>query len=224
MKKKSSIIVLLIAATLIFAACGSLDVIGTQSVKSLQAVIEKAPELIKADDPRGGWVLTAPDESATFFWTRDFTTSTPYDASLTFDVQPFIDAGLDPDRLPSGMIIGDTIVLGTQISDKSVTYDGEATPAASYEKIVELNRELIGYHESLDHYGIDLANGNMFEWAKDLSSNDKDIVFVIDPKVFVEAGVDPTKVDGWLFAKVETMDKDGKMLEVEKFLKPFDLN
>jgi hypothetical protein len=224
MKKKPFIIVLLIVATLVFAACGSLDVIGTQSVKSLQAVIEKAPKLIESDEARGGWTLTAPDQSATFFWTRDFTTSTPHDASLTFDIQPFINAGLDPDRLPSGMIVGNTIVLGTQISDKSVTYEGEATPVASYEKIVELDRERIGYHESLDHYGIDLGSGNMFEWAKDLNSNDKDIVFVVDPKVFVEAGVDPTKVDGWVFAKVETMDKDGKMLEVEKFLKPFDLN
>lgn len=47
-------------------------------------------------------------------------------------------------------------------------------------KIVEKSRDSIGYHAALDHYGIDLENGNMFEWAKDISTNDKDIVFVLN--------------------------------------------
>ena len=89
--------------------------------------------------------------------------------------------------------------------------------------MVRLEREKIGYHEKLDHYGIDLGNGNKFEWAKDLNKNDKDIVFVLDPQIFIDAGVDPAKVAGWAFAKVEIKDTTGKTVSVEKFLKPFDL-
>jgi len=70
---------------------------------------------------------------------------------------------------------------------------------------------------------VDLANGNMFEWAKDMSKNDKDIVFVLNPQVFIDAGVDPAKVEGWVFAKVEKEDENGKKIQVDKFLKPFDL-
>jgi len=63
----------------------------------------------------------------------------------------------------------------------------------------------------------------MFEWAKDLSTNDKDIVFVLNPEPFLAAGVDPNDVEGWVFAKVP-VDVDGKPAEVDKLLKPFDLN
>lgn len=86
-----------------------------------------------------------------------------------------------------------------------------------------MKREQIKYHADLDHYGVDVGNGNMFEWAKDMETNDKDIVYVLSPQVFIDAGVDPENVDGWLFAKVNVMDKDGKSVEVDKFLKPFDL-
>jgi F420-0:gamma-glutamyl ligase len=64
----------------------------------------------------------------------------------------------------------------------------------------------------------------MFEWAKDMTTNDKDIVFVLNPEVFINAGVDASNVEGWVFAKVETMDESGKKIEVDKFLKPFDLD
>ena len=68
-----------------------------------------------------------------------------------------------------------------------------------------------------------ICNGNKFEWAKDLSANDKDIVFVLDPQVFTDAGVDVANVNGWIFAKVEVMDESGNKVEVEKLLKPFNL-
>lgn len=35
---------------------------------------------------------------------------------------------------------------------------------------------------------------------------------------------DPNAVDGWVFAKVETMDENGKKVQLDKFLKPFDLD
>ena len=86
-----------------------------------------------------------------------------------------------------------------------------------------MNRDHIKYHTALDHYGVDIGDGNMFEWAKDLSTNDKDIVFVLNPQIFIDAGVDPDKVEGWVFAKVSAEDEDKKPIEVDKFLKPFSI-
>jgi poly-D-alanine transfer protein DltD len=63
----------------------------------------------------------------------------------------------------------------------------------------------------------------MFEMAKDMSKNDKDIVFVLNPQAFIDAGVDPAKVEGWIFAKIKVEDAKGKMVEVDKLLKPFNL-
>ncbi len=47
-----------------------------------------------------------------------------------------------------------------------------------------------------------LGNGNMFEWAKDMQKNDKDIVFVLNPQPFIDAGVDPAKVHPCLFVNL----------------------
>jgi hypothetical protein len=63
----------------------------------------------------------------------------------------------------------------------------------------------------------------MFEWAKDMGTNDKDMVFVLNPEPFIAAGVDPGKIAGWAFAKVTVDDENGKPIEVDKILKPFDL-
>ena len=62
----------------------------------------------------------------------------------------------------------------------------------------------------------------MFEWAKDMSINDKDMVFVVNPEPFIKAGVDPQNLSGWIFTKIP-VEKDGKTVEVDKFLKIFDL-
>ena len=222
MKKKSILIPVLLVATVIFAGCTSqLDVVADKSISSFESVINELP--IEADSEDSSWILTAPDNSAKFFWSMDFSSTTDYDVKLELNSQPFINAGLDISKLPEGAINGDKIILGTDLSDEKLTYNGEATPLDSYKKIVEKSRDSIGYHAALDHYGIDLENGNMFEWAKDISANDKDIVFVLNPQMFIDAGVNPQEVEGWVFAKVETMDKDGKKIEVDKFLKPFDL-
>lgn len=115
------------------------------------------------------------------------------------------------------------LMVRSELGADKFTYSGEAKPLDFFKKIVETHRDSIGYHEKLDHYGVALGNGNMFEWAKDINTNDKDIVFVLNPQPFIEAGVDPSKVEGWAFAKVEVKDEQGKAVEVDKFLKPFDL-
>lgn len=224
MKKNLIIVTLILAVSLLFTACRKLDVIGNGSITSFKEVLNAIPNNISADATNGGWALTAPDGSARFIWSKDFSQRPIYDVMLEFDAQPFIAAGLDPNRLPDGMAYDDKIMVGTKLENERSAIVGEATPLTAFEQIVKLNRERIKYHADLDHYGVDLGDGNMFEWAKDMRTNDKDIVFVLDPQVFLEAGVNPSQVAGWIFAKVKTMDSKGKPIEIDKFLKPFDLD
>jgi hypothetical protein len=56
-----------------------------------------------------------------------------------------------------------------------------------------------------------------------MGTNDKDIVFVLNPEPFIAAGVDPDKINGWAFTKVTVDDANGKPVQVDKILKPFDL-
>ncbi|ROR30472.1 hypothetical protein EDD66_102123 [Mobilisporobacter senegalensis] len=223
MKKKLILSTLVVASIISLTACKQTDVVGKESINSFQKVLNAVPDSITADNDNNGWSLRAPDESARFIWSKDFSSSSMYDAMIEFDAKPFIDAGLDVTKLPEGMINEDKILIGADLGDESLTYDGEATPLESYKKIVDLKRDSVTYHKALDHYGISLSNGNVFEWAKDMDKNDKDIVFALNPEIFINAGVDPEKVDGWVFAKVEVMDMNGKDIEVDKFLKPFNL-
>lgn len=203
-------------------ACNKLDVIGDQSIKSFDAVLNEVGDNVNEDTSFGGWSLEAPDGAVRFVWSQDFSKTTTYDAYLELDAQPFIDAGLDTSKLSDGILVGDKLILGTDFGSDALSYNGEITPLASYKKIVELYRNNITYHMALDHFGVDLKNGNMLEWAKDITTNDKDIVFVLNPEVFINAGVDPNNVEGWVFAKVPTMDEKGNDIEVDKLLKPFD--
>lgn len=142
---------------------------------------------------------------------------------LEFEAKPFIDAGLDPDKLPESIVYyEDKLMVGTKLGNDELKYKGEATPLAAYEQIVAKYRDSIGYHTALDHFGVKLGDGNMFEWAKTLSTNDKDIVFVLNPEPFIAAGADPDAVEGWVFAKVP-VEEEGKTIEVDKLLKPFNL-
>jgi hypothetical protein len=172
-----------------------------------------------------GWWLSAPDSSVRFFWSQSFAKTPMHDVMFVFDAAPFIAAGLDVSKLPKTVIFYDDnmLMVGKKFGNEELIYDGHVTPLTSYGHIVKLKRGEIGYHGALDHYGINLGDGNLFEWAKDLKTNDKDIVFVLEPEPFIKAGVDPNKIDGWLFTKVTVDDKNGKPIQVDKILKPFNL-
>lgn len=212
-------VALMISTTACSALFNSLDVVGKEAKASFQAVLSVIPEQVETDETNMGWSLSSPDGSVKFIWSKDWSRSPLYDVMLEFDAQPFLDAGLDVQKLPENMVLSDNmLVVGTKLGDDVLEYDGTPTPLASFEQIVSLDREAIGYHTEMDHYGVDLGNGNMFEWAKDMSTNDKDIVFVLDPEPYINAGVDPGAVEGWVFTTVTV-----NMEEVEKILKPFDL-
>lgn len=212
-----AVMLILISAT----ACQQLDAVGKNSITSFEKVLNEIPDNVKEVQDLA-WSMEAPDASARFVWSKDFN-KTEYDAYLEFEAAPFIAAGLDTSLLPDGMIQEEKIIAGLELGDDVLSYNGEITPLSSYEQFINLSRDNIGYHAALDHFGIDLGDGNMFEWAKDMDTNDKDIVFVLNPEVFINAGVNPEEVEGWAFAKVETMDKSGKKVEIDKFLKPFGL-
>jgi len=218
-----AISVLLFTATACSSLQKNLDVVGKGSVASFEAVLNAVPDQVEADGMNVGWSLSAPDGTARFVWGEDWSSSPQHDIMLEFDATPFMEAGLDPEKLPGNYAYYEgTLMVGTKLGDNAPQYGGNPTPFAAYEQIVNLSRDSIGYHMELDHYGVDLGGGNLFEWAKDMNTNDKDIVFALNPEPLIAAGVDPEAVDGWVFAKVKA-HVDGRPAEVDKLLKPFNL-
>jgi hypothetical protein len=213
-------------AALAAVSCGNLDVVGKDSAASFEKVLRVMAQNVAPDEMNGGWSLAAPDHSARFIWSKDFSQSPMHDVMIELDAAPFLQAGLDPDKLPEDYAFSrGKLTVGTKLGEEKLTYTGgDATPLGSYRYIVEKKRSALGYHGALDHYGINLGNGNLFEWAKDMATNDKDMVFALNPAPLVAAGLDPNRVDGWVFGTVTVDDENGKPVEVEKLLKPFDLS
>lgn len=234
MKKKRNLAGILLVAVMaltVTAGCSKLDVVGNQSITSFEAILEVIPENISADPANKGWSLLAPDGSARFIWSENYSASPRYDVMLEIDAAPFINAGLDPGKLPAEQYTydDDTLLVGAKLGGDELTYDGDPTPLAAYEQIVRHYRSAIAYHTALDHYNITIGDGNLFEWAKDMQTNgatgenqDKDIVFVLNPEPLIAAGAVPDQVDGWTYTTV-SVDMGGKATELYKFLKPFDL-
>ena len=224
MKTAMKLIALFTMPAITMFSCSKLDVVGADSVRAFNELLQSAPQLVSEDKENGGWRIAAPDGSARFIWSRNVSQRPPYNVMIEFDSAPFIAAGLNPDLLPKNFTIyKNTIVTGVLFEPDQLQYQSGTTPLSMYEQIVKLKRSAIGYHMQMDHYGINLGSGNMFEWAKNLSTNDKDIVFVLNPDPFIAAGADPTKIAGWAFAKVRVDDASGKPVQVDKILKPFNL-
>jgi len=224
--KKTIIFVSAALAVLWAVSCEKLDTVGNYSIRSFSELLKTIPQQVSGDRVNHGWSLAAPDNSARFIWSSDYAESSLFDVALEFDAVPFIAAGLDPALLPGNFNFNgenNLLIVGIKWGTERLQYNGEATPLASYEHIVKLKRQAVGYHGQLDHYGIDLGHGNMFEWAKNLTNNDKDIVFVLNPDPFIAAGTDPDRIEGWLFTEVTVDDENGKPVQVDKILKPFDL-
>lgn len=220
MKRKMILALLLISVFALATGCAQTDVVARYAASSFDQLLEAAP--VEADTGTGSWRLTAPDQTARFFISQDFAATTPWDVWIEADAKPFIDAGLDPAKLPAGAFADGQLRFGRSLDDPKASGKPLASPSAAFASLIKVARDAVGYHDALDHYGIALGGGNALEWAKDLKTNDKDLVFVIDPAPLMAAGVDPSKVAGWVFAPVEMMDDAGKTVSEDKFLKPFD--
>lgn len=211
-------------------AGGSPDVVKSGSVAAFDKISTTIPDQVSKDEENGGWSLTAPDGTVRFIWSQDYSSSPLYDVMLEFDAKPFLDAGLDAGKLPENYVSRqDKLVVGQKLGSNKLTYNGEPTALAAYEQIVRGYRGSLNYHSAMDHFGVKLGDGNMFEWAKNMETNvttneiqDKDIVFVLNPEPLIAAGVDPKAVEGWTYGQVP-VEVNGKMVNVYKLLKPFNL-
>jgi hypothetical protein len=218
-------LLLLAAAGIVLASCSALDVVGSTAISTFRTLLDTTPGSVALDIATNRWVLTS-QGGERFEWSADFSGMAP-NFRISFDATPFLTAGLDASKLPSERYSFDAasknLTLSFDAGREKFTYTGAPTPLETFKKIVNAHRAIIGYHAALDHYGIALGDGNMFEWAKDMAKNDKDIVFVLNPEPFTAAGVDPARITGWIFTKIPVKDKSGKTVDVDKFVKPYNL-
>ena len=209
--KKIALGISILTLAIGLVGCKSTDVVAKYGAQSFDIMVDK--NNVYSNDKDNRWVIEAPDKTK-FNISKDF--SDNVDFAIEMDAKPFIDGGLDVSKLPKSYIYNDkekTISIDSNIGDTKFE-SNDKKPVDTLNYIIDNHRDILGYHHELDHYGLDLDNGNKFEWAYHMDKNDKDIVFVLNPEPFIKAGVDPNKIDGWAYAKVG---------EDYKLLKPFDI-
>lgn len=199
-------ILLLIAFLIFIAGCTSTDVVKREAQSSFEAIL--AVDTVKTSIKDGFAHIIVAD--GYHFELSLNPQSTNEDVIMGVMAMPFLDAGLDITKLPSNMRIEDDMLLITFDGIKgSMTYDAKG----QMNSLLTNNRTLLGYHAELDHFGVALGD-HKFEWAKNMATNDKDVVFILSADVLRAAGVNVESVNGWVFKTMDGMDL---------LLKPIDL-
>lgn len=219
------LMILILTSVTLLAGCQETDVIAKGAVSSFEALIESKTLNVEFSETENTWTLFSPENEAFTFSTKP--ENNDFDLIMSLELNPFIDAGLITEKLPEYFIADEEqnrLMIYSNLGDLS--YDGNKvkTITGVFSEITSKYRDKVGYHLAMDHYNITLGNGNGLEWAKDMNSNDKDIVFVLHAQTLIDAGVNPEAVEGWKFAAVEMMDDNGKVFFMDKLLKPFELN
>ena len=215
MKKIIPTALALALVAVVLTGCASLDVILRDSPVSLNKIVNQYPDLVANNTEPDNYFNLSVDGETTLKISADFSLGLE-DLVFQTPLQPFVDAGLNPAQLGAGYRTdGDSLYL---IADFGAGTGEKSTLTDALFESAKADRSALSYHAALDHYGIQLPAGK-FEWAKDESTNDKDIVFVIAAKPLADLGVDVENIEGWVFMTMQ--DDAGKDFTV--LLKPYTL-
>lgn len=198
------------------------DVTAHYAKSSFRQLLTSLPSGAAARAEGEGWTFSAPDDSASFFWNPEAAAGSQA-ARIVTPAAPFLEAGLNPSLLPGGMLQDDMLVFGLKADSGTGGALVVGNPAQAFDSLLAAYRDRFGYHFQLEHFGLELDGGNMLEWAGDPVKNALDLVFVLDPAVLEQAGVDANRIEGWILGTVIVHTDSGRKVEVSKLLKPFDL-
>jgi hypothetical protein len=95
----------------------------------------------------------------------------------------------------------------------------------SFDKVLQQIPQSVAPDETNGGWSLTAPDGAArFIWSRNYAESPlHNIMLEIDAAPFLAAGLDPSRVDGWAFAKVTVDDANGKSGDVDKLLKPFDL-
>jgi hypothetical protein len=216
MKKLITIALSLALVAILLTGCASADVILKYSPASLDQIVDKFPNLVTDNTETDHYYYLSVDGETILKVSHNYMETGAEDLVIQTPLKPFVDAGLDPSKLSAGFRADDTSLY--LVADFGAGSGDQMGITSALFESVKADRAVLTYHADLDHYGIKFPAGK-FEWAKDESTNDKDIVFVIAAQPLADLGVDVKNVDGWIFKTMK--DDAGKDFDV--LLKPYSL-
>jgi hypothetical protein len=224
--KRILVLCLVLSALLFGAAFASPDVVSVYGARSFDVLLHAKGVVVARNDTTDSWVLTSPGGESFAFGIRSPAANA--DLIVQVDARPFLTAGLIPGRLPSGIYAIDTstdrLTMRYELGSVTLPEDADISPLAALNGLIANRRDILGYHAALGHFGLALGGGNMVEWAGNMAATDKDLVFVLNPRPLIDAGVDTKNVSGWVLADVPMMDAQGRRFTESKLLRFYNLD
>lgn len=202
MKKKAIIISLVLVLLFAVTGCGkSQDEIDAQlkdATKSFDLIVNNNVEnkIYHNEGEHFGLLLKDGDKLE---WSAD-TSISQKDILFSFDVNPFVSAGLDPSKLSGDMFkyIGSTNTSGGMLE---FSYDAGSVKKQNSDSMDAFNSLLAQMPDQLealnkDGYILNIGNGFQLHWNGEQREN-KDIALIINADELIAAGLKVDKLDGW---------------------------
>ena len=184
----------IIAAAIMISANSKLDLVANHAVESFKSLGE---EIGLGGYDKRLYEVYSPDGTEIFSYGES--------VGLTVDIGRFAAAGLDPDKLAGQAAVEDsrlTIISNQVESVASVNARGVFDV---FETLLRSNRHALEYHMEHDLFELHLGGGNTFRWAKDWRTNTRGMTFVLNPRPFIDAGLEPKNLEGWVSANIRMM-------------------
>jgi len=202
MKKKAIIISLVIVFLFAVTGCGrSQDEIDAQlkdATESFDLIVSNNVEntIYHNEGEHFGLLLKDGDKLE---WSAD-TSISQKDILFSFNVAPFITAGLDPSQL-SGDVFEYIEATDTAGGMLEYSYDAGSVKKQNSDSIDAFNNLLAQMPDQLealnqDGYILNIGNGFQVHWNGEQREN-KDIALIINADELIAAGLVVDKLDGW---------------------------
>ena len=200
---------IVIFAAILLSANPSLDVVANYALKSFETL----GEAVEISAYSGNtYAVYSPSRAEQFQYGEI--------VQLTFDAAPFLAAGFDPASVKSAITVSDAYIIIP--SENALGFMDTGSAVSTMEAVLRNNRQTLEFHMDHDLFELHLGGGHAFRWAKDWRTNTRGMTFVINPEPFVQAGLDPTAIEGWSLASI-TLDH-GRGETVERLLKVYSYN
>ena len=220
---KRLIIILFGILFLTLASCQGLDVIGNDSISAFEEMLNYYENNISYNSNYNTFELVSPDNSTILGWCADYSVGYQNGLIISVDASVFLKAGLNESKLPDNIIIDDDrLIFGVNYNFVQISSTELQMPLQAYKLILGENRYNLSFHSMGDHFSLKVGEGNSFEWAKDMLSNESDIVFMLDPQILTNADADITKIQGWELRTISVHSRM-TMIQTEKLVKSFNI-
>jgi hypothetical protein len=126
------------------------------------------------------------------------------------DLKPFVESGMnfkEFEELLQQSGLGYSLIANihgsgmVDFSGSFTTFDANGTEKEAFNNFLYAQKRNIKYNITTDSFQLKVDSVCSIEWARNIDTNKKDLLFILKPDMFISAGTNPENVSGWTYEK-----------------------